>query len=157
MFSTAKIFLAKQAASGPAPANVIVNGGFASSASWDGLGSNGKSVSGGKAHFVASSSFDGISQSGLTLVVGKYYELVWTISGLVPTCDTTAFLWSNGGGGGNTNGTFHAADGTYTERLLASTGQNAFGFHISSGGTGTLDVDDVSLTGPYNTSTPGGA
>lgn len=133
-----------------APSNIILNGTFTTNTVWSGTGFSGKTISGGKANFTASPTFDGFNQS-IAPVAGKYYELTWTISGR-----TSGTVRPQISGGAGTIGTDRSADGTYTERMLIATGANLFLFHLSAG-PGTLSVDDLSLVGPYNTSTVGGA
>lgn len=132
----------------PAAANVITNGGFVDETGWAGFWYSGKSAT-GKAYFTDSPAFDGVEQ-GVTLVAGKYYELTWTI-GDYASGNVYPFL----AGGTQRVGTVRAANGTYTERLLVNTGNTVFGFQMETGGT--LSVDNVSLVGPYNTATVGGA
>lgn len=134
-----------------APANVILNGTFASNTIWTGAGFNGKTISGGKANFAATTAFDGFAQSGLTLVNGMYYELTYTISGysagtLRPYIGNTSAV----------SATDRTANGTYVQRLLNASGSNTVcGFQLAV--AGTMSVDDLSLVGPYTTSTVGGA
>lgn len=131
------------------PSNVITNGGFADSTGWYGAGFSGKTISGGKANFVASPTFDGFAQA-VPLTAGKYYELTWTISGR-----TSGTVRPSLTAGTQRDGTGRSTNGTFTERLLANTGNTTFEFMLST--AGTLSVDDISLVGPYNTATVGGA
>lgn len=140
------------------PADVIVNGTFASSSNWNGAGSNGRTISGGTANFTNSTNVsDGGFNQNVTgkMVASKYYELTWTILNRTAG-DVTAFIYN---GSGQTNGTFKAANGTYQERILAPSGAapTQFGFLATAGSPTTLSVDNVSLVGPYDTSTVGGA
>lgn len=140
------------------PSDVIINGTFASSSNWNGAGSNGRTISGGTANFAASTNVsDGGFNQDVTgrMVASKYYELTWTISSRTAG-DATPFIYN---GSGQTNGAFRAADGTYTERLLAPSGAapTQFGFKATAASPTTLKVDNVSLIGPYDTSTIGGA
>lgn len=134
---------------GATASNVIVNGGFNDDSSWSGFWYSGKAVTAGKAVFTSSPAYDPITQN-VTLVAGKYYELTWTISSR-----TSGSAYPSFGGGTGRTGTSRAANGTYTERILANTGNNTF--NIALDVTGSLSVDDVSLVGPYNTATVGGA
>lgn len=140
------------------PTNVIINGTFASGSNWSGAGSNGRTISGGTANFTNSTNAsDGGFNQNVTglMTASKYYELTWTISGRTAG-DVTPFIYN---GSGQTNGSFRAANGTYTERLLAPSGANPtqFGFIATAAGTTTLSVDNITLVGPYDTSTVGGA
>lgn len=139
----------KPAPAGPVVANVITNGGFADDTGWNGFWYSGKTAAGGKAVFTASPAYDDINQP-VTLVAGKYYELTWTISDYAS--GTVFALFS---GGTNRNGTNRSANGTYVERLLVNSGNNTFRFMLETGGT--LSVDDISVVGPYDTATVGGA
>lgn len=134
---------------GGGPANVITNGGFADDANWSGFWYSGKTAAGGKAVFTASPAFDGIWQAA-TLTAGKYYELTWTISGY-----SSGSIYPRFTGGTTRNGTPRATNGTFTERMLANTGNNTFEFLMDVGGT--VSVDDISIVGPYDTATVGGA
>lgn len=135
--------------SAAAPANVILNGTFSSNTIWTGVGFSGKTISGGTANFVASPTFDGFGQA-VTLTVGSYYELTWTISGR-----TAGTVRPQISGGAGVLGTDRSTNGTFQERLLIPAGANNFLFQLSV--TGTLSVDNLSLIGPYTTSTVGGA
>jgi hypothetical protein len=140
------------------PADVILNGTFASSSNWSGAGSNGRTISGGTANFTASTNAsDGGFNQDVTgrMVANKYYELTWTILNRTAG-DVTAFIFN---GSSQTGGTFKAANGTYQERILAPSGAapTQFGFKATAGSPTTLSVDNVSLIGPYDTATVGGA
>lgn len=148
MFSATKAFLTGQAKS-VTPANIILNGTFSSNTVWAGAGFSGKTISGGTANFVSSPTFDGFNQT-IAPVIGKYYELTWTILAY-----SSGDVYPYFSGGAGTNGTHRSANGTYVERLLTATGANNFGFQLDT--TGTLSVDNITLIGPYNTSTVGGS
>jgi len=128
--------------------NVVVNGGFDSSDSWHGAGWSGKTISDGKANFTASPAYDGFDQP-VTLVEGKYYELTYTISNYA-----SGTVYGSFTGGATNLGLSRSGNGTYTERLLAGTGNNRLNLMLNV--AGTLSIDDVSLIGPYNTATVGG-
>lgn len=128
--------------------NVIVNGAFSTDAAWVGFGYSGKTISGGKANFAASPAYDGFIQSGVPFTAGKYYEVTFTVSGR-----TSGNVYPFLTGGTQRNGTIRSADGTYTERLLVNSGNNAFNFQMETGGT--LSVDDITVTGPFNSPTVG--
>lgn len=126
------------------PTNILLNGNFAGgTTSWSGFGFNGKSVTSGKGQFVATTAFDGINQASTPFIAGKYYDVQYT---LVVTSGK-AYAYFSGGTG--RNGTNRSASGTYTERLLANTGNNNFGFQGST--TITMTIDDITVTGPYDT------
>lgn len=132
-----------------APANVIVNGDFAAAdANWNGFWYSGKAVTGGTAVFTASPTYDDINQA-ITITAGKYYELTWTIS-----ARTSGTVFPQLTGGSALSGTIRSANGTFKERLLVPVGTNTFRFMMET--SGTLSVDDISLVGPYDTSTVGG-
>jgi hypothetical protein len=138
----------RQAAAGPA--NLIANGDFSNGdVGWSGFYYSGKAPTGGKAVFTASPAYDGIEQT-VTLVAGKYYELRYTVSARTSGTTFPRLL-----GGSNRNGVIRSTAGTFTERLLANAGNNAFNLALETGGS--LSVDDISLVGPYDTATVGGA
>lgn len=133
------------------PTNLVSNGDFASgTAGWSGFGEGGKTVTSGRAQFTATGAYNGISQP-VTLTAGKYYQVQYTVSGLTAG-DLQIRLT---GGGTDRQGAFRTANGTYTERLLANTGNTLLA--IFPGSTSTFAVDDVSVFGPYDTATIGGA
>lgn len=123
--------------------NILLNGDFSGgTTSWSGFFPN-KTVSGGKATFTAQSAFDGVSQGSLVFVIGKYYEITWTL--VITSCTMYNYFI----GGVTATGSDRTASGTYTERLLTNAGNNTFGFQSKNLCTAT--VDDISITGPYNT------
>lgn len=131
------------------PANVIANGTFADATGWSNIGFSGKSVTGGKLVFASTPAYDPALYN-CTLVVGKYYELTYTISGY-SSGQPAPILYPQ-----PPYGTVRTANGTYTERLLVDSGTAALGF-LTIDVTGTFSIDDVTLVGPYNTATVGGA
>lgn len=132
------------------PSNLILNGDFsADDANWNGFYYSGKAPTGGKAVFTATPAYDGIGQS-LALTAAKYYEVTFTMT------RTAGSVFARFTGGTNRNGTERATAGTFTERLLANTGNNTFQIDpVDNGFTGT--IDDIVVTGPFNTATVGGA
>ncbi|MCJ2102473.1 fibronectin type III domain-containing protein [Methylobacterium sp. E-046] len=132
------------------PTNIVQNGDFASgTTSWNNFGFNGKSVSAGKATFANTPAYDGINQS-LTPTAGKYYELKYTLT------LTAGSLVVQLTGTGGVSDTERFAGGTFTVRLLVGSGVT--GMQCIPGGSGfSGTLDDVSLIGPYNTATVGGA
>lgn len=125
--------------------NLVANGAFADTSVWAGQGSNGKSISAGKGHFAASTPFDGGLNQTVAPTGGKYYMVTFTVSNR-SAGDVTPFLYN---GSTNTNGTFRAANGTYSELLLARANDVQFGINPTATPSTTLDVDDVSVIGPY--------
>lgn len=132
------------------PANLILNGTFNDATGWTNLGFAGKSITGGKLVFLNTDAYEA-AYYVCTMVVGKYYESTYTISGY-SAGNVNLFL----SGGTDRAGTIRTANGTYTERLLANTGNVQVGIR-SNDVIGTYSVDNVSLIGPYTTSTVGGA
>lgn len=129
----------------PSPVNILLNGDFAGgTANWTGFGFSGKSVTGGKAVFAATGAFDGINQT-IAPTAGKYYDVTYTISGYSAG---TFYAYFSGGTGHN--GTTRSANGTYVERIQATSGNNNFGLQANAG-PATLSIDDVSVVGPYDT------
>jgi hypothetical protein len=127
--------------------NLIVNGTFDSDANWSGFWFSGKSVSGGKAVFANAPAYDGINQA-VALTAGKYYEATITISNYTAGEIRTQITADAGG-----FGLGRAADGTFTDWLLASSEQS---FYLLPGGAGfSGSVDVVALVGPYNTAVSG--
>jgi hypothetical protein len=134
-----------------APANVITNGTFVGTTGWaSSVGFDGKSISGGMAIFDATGTFDGFQQTPITFVAGKFYQLTWTIVDYV-----SGTVFPQIFGGTATSGANRTANGTYVERILANTGSDGFVFQLSV--SGTLNVENLSLIGPFNTSTVNGS
>lgn len=140
------------------PTNLIVNGDFsAGTANWTGFGYSGKSATAGKANFNnatgngTTAPYDGIDQPPIGgFTAAKYYEVTYTV---VRTSGTVRVRFI---GGTIRYGADRSASGTYTERLLANTGNTDLSI-IPSDANFQGTVDDVILTGPYNTATVGGA
>jgi hypothetical protein len=129
--------------------NLITNGDFSGGTTgWTGFGFSGKSVSGGKAVFASTPAFDGIAQN-LVPVDTKYYELTYT---LVASAGNVIPRFV---GGANPAYTTQSVSGTYVQRIAAGASITQFQFLPGAIFSGT--IDDVSLTGPYNTVTVGGA
>jgi hypothetical protein len=130
--------------------NLLTNGNFSNyDVGWTGI-YGGRSAASQKLVFTASDAYDPVYQS-ISLTAGKYYEITYTISGFT----SGDFFAQLSGGGTAVPGTHRTANGTFTERLLASTGNTQVQFLCST--TSTLTVDDVIVSGPYTTSTVGGA
>lgn len=125
-------------------------------ANWSGGGYSGMSISGGSLEWLNAVGYDGFSQSGLAPVAAKYYELTYTVSGYAKG-SLRPFL----NGGTMVNGAIRSANGTYVERLLAATGNNALYFQSETDGTNTntfnIAEGGITLVGPYDTATVGGS
>lgn len=130
--------------------NLLTNGSFASyDVGWTGI-YGGRSAATQKLVFTNSATYDPVLQY-VSLTAGKYYEITYTISGY----SAGDFFAQLSGGGTAVAGTHRTANGTYTERLLANTGNTDVEFLCAV--AATLTVDDITMTGPYNTSTVGGS
>lgn len=121
---------------------------FGSAGFWAGFGADGKSVSGGKAVFAGVAAGKAVSRS-IPAMVGKYVEVAYTVSGR-SSGDIVAELI----GGTTRTGTTRAANGTFTERLLVNAGNNAIQLRTPAGCS--LSLDDVIVSGPFDTATVGG-
>lgn len=133
------------------PTNILLNGDFsAGTANWNGFGFNGKSVVASQGVFAATGQFDGVTQS-ITPVNNKYYELSYTLSSWV----SGSMAPGISGGSGQGTPTVRSGNGTFVERFLTGTGNTLFVFQSNS--TITTNFDNLSLIGPYNTVTVGGA
>lgn len=128
------------------PANIVGNSAFSDTSAWLGQGVSGLSISAGKGHYASTPAFNGLYQN-VTLVNGKYYEVAFTISSFTSGSIRAGFAGS---------GTVRTGNGTYTERILAGATTTTFNMQTTTAGT-TLDIDDVTAVGPYNTATVGGA
>lgn len=131
------------------PVETLTNGAMSASTTWDKL-FGGWSISGGLMRLAAVGAFNDSGQA-VAVTAGKYYELVYTISSysagsIQPRLEGTT----------TAGFTTRSANGTFTERVLANTGNNRFSF-ITTAGPATMNIDNVSLIGPYDTSTVGGA
>lgn len=123
------------------PVDLIVNGDFDTEDNWIGLWYSGKSYDYGaqRAVFDATPAYDGISQTlAAPLTAGEYYTLSYTLT------RTAGSILPRLTGGTNRNGIERSASGTYTETLLANSGNNAVEFlPMDNGFSGT--IDNVSL------------
>lgn len=130
----------------PMAVDLITNGDFDTEDNWTGLWYSGKSYDYGAQRIVfdATPAYDGIAQTLATApVAGKEYQLTYTIT------RTAGSILPRLSGGTNRNGAERSASGTYTERLLANTGNTTFEFlPMDNGFTGT--IDNVSLIGPFD-------
>jgi len=114
--------------------NLLVNGGFDSSASWT-LGS-GWSISSGKAAHATGSS--GALAQTLSISADRYYRLLYTVS-----ARTAGDVRPRLNGGTVSAGVTVAADGQKSDRMLALTGNDRLEFLASSDFVG--QIDDVVL------------
>jgi hypothetical protein len=149
MFAAHAVMLTQHPATAT-PANIILNGSFASNTVWTGAGSDGKTISGGTANFVSTDAFDGFTQPVVT-VAGKYYQLTFTITNSVSAPAFQVFL----SGGTLSDATLSGANGTQVMRIQANAGNDLFGFQLEA--TGTLSVGALSLIGPFTTATVNGS
>jgi len=135
-------------------------GNVVNPANWSGGGYGGMSISGGFLIWSASASYDGFGNTPFTvaLVPGKYYELTYTVSNYSLGSVRPDLL-----GGTTRTGVQRNANGAYTERLLANSGNNRLyflstGSIVDGSGNNTYRIaTNCTLTGPYNTATVGGA
>lgn len=98
--------------------------------------------------------YSDFTMSGRTFTAGKYYEVAFTMSGYAAGSVRPELR-----GGTQRNGTVRSANGVYTERLLANTGNNIFAMLLTGDpGVNTWSVNNnMTVTGPYDTATVGGA
>ncbi len=115
-------------------ATLVTNGTFAVDANW--TKGAGWAIAAGKATATASNA--GLDQTE-GLVAGKLYRLTYTVSGFAAGTVKPQFT-----GGTTVSGTARAANGTYTELIRASSGNNNLRF-LATGAT--LSIDDVILQG----------
>lgn len=111
-------------------ANLLINGNMDSAGTWA-LG-GGWAISGGTANHVAGSA-SGISQA-LAAVAGKFYRVAFTLSGVSAGSLTPRLT-----GGSTRAGTARNANGSYSDRIQAVTGNNTFGFVATTDFVGSLD------------------
>lgn len=114
---------------------LIVDGTFDDGIPWTpGLG---WAVEDNVARRTAVVSASGISQP-VAFVAGARHRTVFTITNLTAPLFAVQFT-----GGTTRSGTSRMANGTYTETLLANTGNNSF--RIFAGSNAAADIDDVSV------------
>lgn len=104
---------------------------FSVAGSW--LLGTGWSIASGVATHAAGSASD-LTQSDTSLSSGQYYRFGFTLSGV-----TAGSLNPVLKGTTTVNGTLRTANGTFTGRLQAVTGNNETGFHASSDFAGSID------------------
>ncbi len=113
----------------------ILNGGFASDTVWTkGLG---WTIALGVASRAADPSSAGLSQP-IAFAAGSRYIVTYTVIGYLSGLFVAQFT-----GGSARSGTSRTADGTYTETLLANTGNNSF--RIFAGSLAVGSIDNVSV------------
>lgn len=114
---------------------LLLNGGFDTDTVW--TKGTGWSITGGigaRAFNVASGS---ISQP-VAFIAGRNYLVTWTLQGFVSGIFAPRFS-----GGTVRTGTVRSANGTYTEILLANTGNVTF--EVIAGGGAEGNIDNVSV------------
>ena len=114
----------------------VIDGAFTDAANWT-LGT-GWSVGSGVASSASGTSSDLYQTPELDFVVGGTYEFIYTISGYVSGSATIGLA-----GGTAVSGTARTANGTYTESLVAATGNTIQ--RITSSVTGAFNIDTFSV------------
>lgn len=110
--------------------NLLINGGFDSAGTWA-LGT-GWAVGSGKATKTAGTA-SAVSQP-LAATAGSYYRLGFTLSGVTAGNITPRLT-----GGTTVNGAARAANGMFSDRVQAASGNNTFGLNASAAFAGALD------------------
>lgn len=115
--------------------DLISNGTFASDTVW----SKGAdwTISGGVAVRAAGAGESSLSQP-VTLTAGGTYEITFTVLGYAAGTVTPRFS-----GGSNVDGTARSANGTYTESLVAASGNTTF--NLVANAAGDFSIDTVSV------------
>lgn len=114
---------------------LILNGGFDSDTVW--TKGAGFTIALGRASRVPDASSSGLSQP-IAFVAGRSYRVVFTVSNYAAGLFAAQFT-----GGTTRNGTSRTANGTYTETLLANTGNISFRIFASNVTQGDLDSISV--------------
>lgn len=125
------------------PQSILANGGFVDGEHWEAL-FGGRSVSGGKLHYVDVPPYNGSYQT-LPLVQYVTYEVTFTISNWV--AGSLMFIFQGGSGAAKTSA-FFGSNGTHSFRMMADPGHTTFNIvAIGTYGNGptTLDIDDISI------------
>ncbi|XAI96363.1 hypothetical protein [Microcystis phage Mae-JY30] len=116
----------------PAP-ELVGNGTFASDTVW--TKNAGWTISGGVAVATAAGAFSNITQVEDQFEAGVTYTVSFDIVSLTSGSFRISFA-----GGTQRNGTTRSAVGTYTEDMVANTGNNLITvFNVAAGTTGTID------------------
>lgn len=110
--------------------NLLDNGGFASAASW--MLGTGWSIASGKATHAAGTA-SAVTQAE-AMDAGKQYRIAYTVTGR--TAGTVAAQLT---GGSTRNGVSVSANGTFSDRIQAATGNATFGLSASAPFDGSLD------------------
>jgi hypothetical protein len=109
--------------------DLVTNGTFASDTVWTKGG--GWTISGGTANHTASAG--NLSQS-ITFVVGATYRVTWTISGY-----SAGIFLARLSGGTNVSGSNRTSNGTYSDDLVAVSGNNTLNIVGNSDAVGSVD------------------
>ena len=116
--------------------NLISNGGFDSTSTW--TADAGWTIASSLATHAAIAA-DTIHQP-LAMTAGKYYRAAYTVSGV-----TAGSFKSRLSGGSNVDGAANTTSGNVSDRLLAVSGNNTFGFVASASFVGSIDSVAVFL------------
>ena len=116
-------------------AELITNGGFDTDTVW--TKGAGWSIAVGKGFRIPDASSSAISQS-VAFVAGRTYRVTFTVSGYAAGLVAPQFT-----GGTTRSGSSRTANGTYTEDLLANTGNATFRIFASS--VTDAQIDNVSI------------
>jgi hypothetical protein len=125
---------------------VLKNCGFSDTSRWT-LGT-GVSITGGKQVMTSVAPGIGASQP-IPLISGKYYQLSYTISARSAGSARLSIIGTT-----QVNDTTRSANGTYTTRIQAISGNTSL--LINAVTTATMSFDDVTVTGPFETVTVDG-
>ena len=117
---------------GPLGAEVVTNGDFATDTDW--TKGTGWTISGGTASSDGTQGGDSDLTEALALTNNKTYEVTFTVSGY--TAGNVTLVC------GDTEGTDRAANGTFTEKILAGAGGD---FDIRADLNFVGDIDNVSV------------
>lgn len=114
---------------------MVLNGDFATDTIWTkGVGFV---IAGGRASRIPDASSSGLSQP-LSFIAGRSYRVTFTVLNFVSGQFLPRFT-----GGTMRSGTLRTANGTFTETLVANTGNTTLQFFAS--GVTQADIDDVSV------------
>lgn len=119
-------------------APAVTNGGFDSDTNW--TKGTGWSIGSGVATKTAGTSTY-LTQT-YPLVVGASYQITFTV-----TAYTAGQVRPALAGGASTGGTYRSAVGTYTETLVAATGNALIGFQADASFAGSIDDVSIALVG----------
>lgn len=116
--------------------NLVVNGAFDSDTSWTKGG--GWTISGGKA-VRSPSAFGSVLSQPISVTAEKSYVVTYTLADRVAGSPNVAFA-----GGTVVNGPPRAANGTYSDTLLALPGNNAL-WIVTGDNTSSLSIDNIEV------------